>query len=374
MMRILTRYLAREVALATALVLVALAMLFGFFDLIHELGDLGKGSYRLGNILTYVALNMPANVYSLFPVAALIGTLFALSRLASHSELTVMRVSGLSLAAIARALMVVGSGFVLLTLVFGELITPVAERYAQEMKIRATESLIGQEFRSGIWVKDEGSFVNVKEVHLNGPDARLVDVKIYEFDTANRLRAISLAKRGSYLGANRWRLEDVQQTLFSDAGTTLKRLPELIWKSVLKPDILSVLLVVPEQMSAVNLWTYIQHLRDNAQKSTRYEIAIWTKLVYPMAVLVMMLLAVPFSVTQPRGGGIGARLFIGILVGLGFNLVNRLFSSLGQLNGLSPFVSAWVPTLLFFTLALSMLVWAERRTSGAPMWGYRPAQ
>ena len=373
MMRILTRYLAREVTLATALVLVALAMLFGFFDLIHELGELGKGSYRLGNILAYVGLNMPGNIYNVFPVAALIGTLFALSRLASHSELTVMRVSGLSLAAIARALMVVGSGFVVLTLIFGEVITPVAERYAQEMKIRATESLIGQEFRSGVWVKDEGSFVNVKEVHLNGPDARLVDVRIYEFDTASRLKSISLAKGGNYLGENRWRLEDVQQTLFSETSTTLKRLPEMIWKSVLKPDILSVLLVVPEQMSAVNLYAYIQHLRDNAQKSTRYEIAIWTKLVYPMAVLVMMLLAVPFSVTQPRGGGVGVRLFIGILIGLGFNLVNRLFSSLGQLNGLSPFVSAWMPTLLFLAVALVMLMWAERRTSGASLWGYRTA-
>ena len=96
MMRILTRYLAREIALATALVLVALAMLFGFFDLIHELGELGKGSYRLGNILAYVGLNMPGNIYNVFPVAALIGTLFVLARMTSHSELTVMRVSGLS--------------------------------------------------------------------------------------------------------------------------------------------------------------------------------------------------------------------------------------------------------------------------------------
>jgi lipopolysaccharide export system permease protein len=373
MMRILTRYLAREVALATGLVLIALAMLFGFFDLIHELGDLGKGSYRLPNILSYVALNMPGNMYNLFPVAALIGTLFALSRLASHSELTVMRVSGLSLGAIARALMVVGCAFVVLTLVLGEFVTPLAERYAQEMKIRATEALIGQGFRSGVWVKDEGSFVNVKEVHLNGAEAHLVDVKIYEFDTANRLKSISLAKQGEYLGENRWRLQDVQETIFTEDGTSFKQLPEIIWHSVLKPDILSVLLVGPEQMSAVNLYTYIQHLRDNAQRSTRYEIAIWTKLVYPMAVLVMMLLAVPFSVTQQRGGGVGARLFIGVLIGLAFNLFNRLFSSLGQLNGISPFASAWLPTVLFLVIALAMLVWAERRTSGISLLGGRAA-
>jgi lipopolysaccharide export system permease protein len=102
-MRILTRYLSREVALATLIVLVGLTMLFAFFDLIHELGDLGKGSYRIGGALLFVVFNMPAHVYELFPVAALIGALYALSQLASHSELAVMRVSGLSLAAIARA-------------------------------------------------------------------------------------------------------------------------------------------------------------------------------------------------------------------------------------------------------------------------------
>ncbi len=367
-MRILTAYLAREATLATALVLAALIMLFGFFDFINELSDLGKGNYQLADAVLYVALGASGNVYILFPIAALIGTLFALSKLAAYSELTVMRVSGLSLAAIARALMVTGLGFALLTMLFGEFVTPIAERYAQEMKVRATESLIGQGFRSGVWVKDEGSFVNVKEVHLNGGEARLVDVKIYEFDSASRLKTISLAKRGRYLGNNRWRLEEVEQTMFSDAGTTLNRLPEAIWRSVLKPDILSVLLVVPEQMSAASLYTYIQHLRDNAQRATRYEIAIWTKLVYPASVLVMMLLAVPFSAAQPRGSGVGRRLFIGILLGLAFNLINRLFSSLGQLNGLNPFLSAWLPTLIFLAAAMLMYVWAEQRSSGGRFW------
>ncbi|MES2356040.1 MAG: LPS export ABC transporter permease LptG [Pseudomonadota bacterium] len=364
-MRILTRYLAREVSLATALVLATLVMLIGFFDLIHELGELGKGAYRLSTILLYVLLSAPSNIYNLFPVAVLIGTLFALSRLASHSELTVMRVSGLSLGAIARALMVVGSGFAILTLIFGEFVAPAAERYAQEMKIRATQSLIGQEFRSGLWVKDEGSFVNVKEVHLNGGEAQLFGVKIYEFDSANRLKTISFAKKGVYLGDNHWRLEDVQQTAFLEKSTTLKRLPDATWRSVLKPDILSVLLVMPERMSALSLYAYIQHLRDNSQRSTRYEIAIWTKLVYPAAVLVMMLLAIPFSVSQSRASGVGVRLFIGILIGLVFHLVNRLFSSIGQLNNLSPFISAWLPTLIFFLVAIVMLRWVDRRTSGA---------
>jgi lipopolysaccharide export system permease protein len=366
-MRILTRYLTREVALATLVVLLALTMLFSFFDLIHELGDLGKGSYRIGGALFFVALSMPGHVYELFPIAALIGALYALSQLASHSELAVMRVSGLSLAAIGRALVPIGLLFVVAMLFVGEVVTPVLEKIAQETKVRLTESLIAQEFRSGVWVKDEGSFVNVREVRPGRGGTQLFGIKIYEFDSLYRLKSISLAREGIYLGHNRWRMLDVHQTVFSDAGTSLQSLPEAIWKSVLTPDILAVLLVVPEQMSLSNLFTYIQHLRDNAQSSTRYEIALWAKLVYPCAALVMLMLAVPFSVSSRRTGGVGARLLVGILIGLAFNSANRLFSSLGQLHGMPAFVSAVLPTLVFLIVALGLLYLAERSMLRLPL-------
>ncbi len=367
-MRILTRYLCREVLYATLVVLLALTALFAFFDLIHELGDLGKGNYRLAVIFFVVGLQASGTVYDLMPVAALIGALYGLAQLAAQSELTVMRSSGLSLGAIGRALMPVGVLFVALTLIFGEVVVPAAARRAQELKVLATQSLIAQEFRSGVWVKDERSFVNVREVHLDRGEARLNDVRIYEFDQAERLKTISLAKQGIYAGENEWTLRDVVQTHFSDTGTKLQRLPEAVWHSVLKPEILSVLLVVPEQMSVWSLYTYIRHLRDNAQRTTRYEIAIWTKLIYPLATLVMLLLAVPFSARQQRSGGVGSRLFLGILLGLGFHSANRLFSSIGQLEGLGPLLSAGLPTLLFFALALAFIFWTDRRTSGTPIW------
>lgn len=373
MFNILTRYLAREVSLHTGMVLVALVLLFGFFELIQELNDLGKGNYRFADILMHVLLSMPSSVYNIFPAAALIGTMLALSRLASHSELTVMRASGMSLGSIALALMAVGVVFALLTLVFGEMITPAAERAAQELKMRATESLVGREFRSGVWVKDEGNVVNVKAVQIDADETRLLEIRVYEFDEEKRLKSISFAQSGTYLGNNQWKLVNAHKTLFTDGRTEVKTLPELTWKTVLTPDILSVLLIKPEQMSAVNLFTYIQHLRDNAQRSTRYEIAIWTKLIYPSAVLTMMLLAVPFSVGSQRGGGVGKRLLIGILLGLAFNLANRLFSSLGQLNEVSPFASAALPTIIMFCVAIGLLAWTERKTSGARFLGFRTA-
>ena len=97
-MKTLTRYIGRELLAAILLIFGALVMLFAFFDLIHELGDVGRGSYTLSSALLFVALQLPSRMYELFPVAALIGTLFAMAQLVANSEYTVMRASGASLA------------------------------------------------------------------------------------------------------------------------------------------------------------------------------------------------------------------------------------------------------------------------------------
>jgi len=357
-MRILSRYLAREIYSATLLVFAALLLLFAFFDLIHELGDLGKGDYRLVKIFGYVLLSLPGHVYELFPIATLIGSLFALAQLTSHSELTVMRVSGLSAQRIALSLAKAGLLFVALTFIFGEFIAPFSGRAAQELRLKATSSVVAQEFRSGLWVKDAGSFVNVEEVL---PDTSMKGVKIYEFAPDFSLRAISYAKRGEHVDENRWRLTDVSQTRFELGRTMVSTLPEAYWHSVLTPDILNVLLVVPEQMSAWNLYFYVQHLSENKQKTTRYEIALWSKLVYPFAALVMLMLALPFAYYQGRSGGVSAKIFTGIMLGLGFHLLNRLFAHLGLLNDWPPMFSAVFPTLVFFCAAMVMMWWIERR-------------
>ena len=193
------------------------------------------------------------------------------------------------------------------------------------------------------------------------PDATLKGVKIYDFDEAYRLRTISYATLGVHVDNSRWHLTDVSRTRFEANRTKVEHLPDIYWKSVLSPEILNVLLVVPEQMSAWNLYFYVQHLRDNKQKTDRYEIAFWSKLIYPFATLVMLVLALPFACHSLRTGGMGAKIFAGIMLGLSFHLLNRLFAHLGLLNGWSPLFSAICPTLVFMGLALGMIRGAEKR-------------
>lgn len=357
-MRTLNRYIGKEVVAATILVFAALLMLFAFFDLLHELGDVDKGNYNLGLVALYVLLSVPGHVYELFPIAALIGAIFALAQLSAHSEFTVMRVSGVSMQRTALSLMRIGLVFVLVNFAVGEFLAPPCERLAQQIRVRATSNVVAQEFRSGLWVKDERSFINVNQVL---PDATLLGIKIYEFDNVHRLRSISFARQGEFQSDNRWRLIDVVQTHFEDSRVSVQTTPKAEWRSVLKPDILAVLLVNPEQMSALSLYSYIRHLEENRQKTVRYEIALWTKLVYPLTVLVMMILAVPFAIYQTRAAGVGAKISAGIMLGLSFYLVSRLSANLGAINDWVPVVSAVLPTLLYFGAAMVMMWWVEKR-------------
>jgi lipopolysaccharide export system permease protein len=358
-MKILRRYVGGQVFASTILACGALLLLFSFFDLIHELSDLGKGNYRPSLALAYVLLSVPGHLYELFPIAALLGTLFALARLVAQSEYGVMRASGVSTTAIALVLVQVGLGFAAFTFLIGEYVSPASEQAAQRMRLKtAGSSVIAQEFRSGLWVKDDSSFVNVARVM---PETKIHDVRIYEFDDAYRLRTISRARSGDFQGGNLWRLNNVQLTRFTDAGTSVSQIEQADWHSVLNPAVLSVLMIVPEQLSIGDLIGYIQHLKSNHQEISRYEIALWNKLTYPFAVLVMMLLALPFANVQIRDSGVSAKIFSGIMLGLGFHLLNRLFGHIGMLNAWPPLLSATLPTVAFLSLAVVLMRRQERR-------------
>jgi lipopolysaccharide export system permease protein len=358
-MNLLTRYLGREIYSSIGLVFLALIMLFAFLDLIHELSVMGEGQYQLGYVLLFVLLTIPGHVYELFPVAVLIGTIVALVQMAKNSELTVFRSSGASIWQMVGALFKIALPLVLLSFVCGELLAPPSERMAQQLRLKARNAQVSlKEFQSGVWVKDENSFVNVKNVML---DTSLLNVNIYRFDKNYHLQAITNAKRANFVEQGVWQLEEVIDTRFSKLGAEISIQPRQVWRSALTPAILSVLLVVPEQMSAYDLYLYTGHLKENHQKSARYEIAMWNKLVYPVALLVMMVLALPFATYHRRAGGVGAMIFLGIVLGLVFHFVGRLFASLGALNDWQPFMSATTMTVLFFLFGMIMLWWTERR-------------
>lgn len=357
-MNLLARYLAGQVLVASGFILLALLVLFAFFDVMQELGNLGRNNYGLGQAAVVVSLSVPGHLYEILPVAALIGTLFALSRLVGNSEYAVMRVSGLSNWRVAGYFAVIGTLLSLLVLVLGEYVAPWSEQAAQRYKLSATRSVVAQQFRSGLWVKDGSAFINVREVM---PDNTLRGIEIYGFDADGRLGSIRAAEQADWRGNQTWSLQQVMETHFDADGIRAERSASQDWQSVLTPDILGVLLIAPEKMSARTLWRYIAHLKENNQNATRYELALWSKFISPFVIPIMMLIAMPFAIRRPRAGGTSSMIFFGILAGLGFHLLSRLFGHLGLLNNWPAVAVSILPLLIFLGIALAGIRWVDRR-------------
>jgi lipopolysaccharide export system permease protein len=379
----LQRYLAREVAQATGFVLLALLSIFAFFDVVAQLDDVGQSGYTLRAALLFVLLSQPSRVYELMPIAALIGTIYALSKLASSSEFTIMRVSGMSTRRLAIWVSSVGLALVAATYLMGEVVAPPLEQLAQRVRIQATNAGIATEFRSGAWardiVKDEAGnvqrlrFVNVRVVR---PDTTTALWRIFDFDAQFRLRSIATAESGLYLppsteSRGAWLLKGVVETRIpaverddatpSAINTQILREAERRWVSELSPEIFGVLLVSPERMSLVALAQYVRHLAENRQRTDRYEIAFWNKIFYPLAILVMMALALPFAYLHVREGSVSLKIFTGVMIGVVFYMLNKLFAHLGLLNTWPPIVVAALPSLVVLSVALGTLYWIERR-------------
>ena len=155
-------------------------------------------------------------------------------------------------------------------------------------------------------------------------------------------------------------MKDVTQIDLSNPNIQSHFYHEAKWQSLIRPELLNVLLVVPEKMSAWNLYSYIKHLRQNKQKTTRHEVALWSKMIYPIACLVMITLALPFGFLQQRSSDTTAKIFAGIMLGIVYQVLNRVFVHLGLLNDWSPILSAVIPTLLFLTSGIVMLIYVER--------------
>ena len=351
-MRLLDLYIGKTILLQTLIVMAVLLGLFTFVSFIDQLADLGEENYGVTDAVRYLLLTMPRTIYQLFPMAALLGTILGLSIMASDSELVVMRASGVSLFQITLSVLKVGAVFVIAAIIIGEFVAPTTEMMAQRGRAQALERNIKQQTNYGLWMRDTRAYVNIGEVL---PDLTLLRIRVFEFDSDNRLRSLVYAREGRY-ATQAWQLRDVRQTLISEQGKAEARsLDDAIWSTTVTPQILSVFLIKPDQLSAWQLDQYIDHLRQNNQETKIYELAFWGKLMLPISTAIMVILAIPFVFRDIRMGGLGRSLFIGIMLGLAFYVVNQGFGYGVLVYGVSPFLGAVIPVIVFFLLALLML-------------------
>lgn len=374
-MRTARRYLAREIYRSSAVVLVALVGLFTFFALIEEL-DSVSAQFTLLNLFYMQVLALPTRLYDLLPIGLLIGAILALAGLAQRNELVILRVSGVSGLKLLAMLWVATAPLVAGAFLLSEYITPAAELKTSEVTLNLLGRAGGGRLNSGYWFKEtDGSgntrMINIASLNTGG---KVSDITLYEFRPGQELSGFSQARRGTF-GNGLLTLEDITQTTI-DAGSVsaladarsptapITRVEQVASRELptsLTAERLLARVLTPERMSMSNLLDYIDYLHANHLQADRQIVAFWRKAAYPFTLFVMITIAAPISFMQTRRGGVGGKVFAGILLGVGFFMLNQLALNLGMLSQWAPWVTALMPNLGALALAFLALLLMENR-------------
>lgn len=364
-MKTVRRLIFREVLAAVAFTTLAFLALMFFFDFVDQLGRIGRTGYTLGTAALSTTLELPGRFYELFPITVLIGSIYALSRLAQSSEFTILRTAGLGPGRALLLLSILGCGFACVTFLVGDWVAPAAAQRSEAVRAAAAGSLgLG---KSGAWLRDRiernGQTLTVS-VHIDrlGASGQLKGVRIYEFSPDGRLARRIQAEQATAGEDGRWELQRARQDDWSGsaAPATEKSASTLSWSSNLKASVVLAAVLPVGTMTTVELWRYSRHLSDQDQAYAQHAIAFWKRALYPMACFVMLGLALPFAYLQARGGSISWKVFGGIMIGISFMVFNNLSGHLGLLQDWSPWVAAAAPGLFYLLLSLGAFAWLVR--------------
>lgn len=318
---------------------------------VGELGDIGQGHYTLGRAALYVAFTVPRRVYEMFGYAALIGALLGLGGLANSGELTALRAAGLSrlriCASVALSMLLLTAGVVVL----GETLGPWGERRAQQVQLAAKSSEVALA-KGVLWARDGSAMIGARtaRAHGTGDAVQLDEVRMFEFEDDGRLRTLSTARKAIHADG-RWTLHEVRRTVFGPDSAASTTLPTEQWRSSLEPSVLQASIVRPCYMNLRDLQRNIVLLDRNQQDAGAFRSAYWARMFYPLAVLVPALCALPFAFGTLRSGGLSKRLLLGIVIALGFYLLQRSTINIAAVYDVHPALANLLPPLILAALA-----------------------
>lgn len=351
-MRLLNGYIFRTTTASIIVVLLVITSLDILAKLIDELGEL-TDAYTFTEALLYSLLAIPASLYKYMPFAALVGGLVGLGSLASTSELVVMRAAGVSLLRLTWAALKPASYFIVLMLVFAEYVIPVSDQYAENRR----SSLLQEgdknalALRGGLWNREGNTFMHFNSVQANG---KLSGVTRYRYDEQQRLLSVSFAQVAFYIN-DQWHEEKIVETTFADGEVvSTHNYSSRIWDIELSPDLLAILVQDKENLAITKLYAYAAYLSKQNLDNGRYLLAYWGKVLQPLVIISLVLVAVSFIFGPLREVTMGYRIFTGVVVGIVFQLSQKLLGPASLLYGIPPLYAVLLPigVCLFFGLYL----------------------
>lgn len=353
MFGVLDRYIGRTILNTILMTLFMLVSLSGIIKFVDQLRKVGQGDYSVAAAGMFTLLSIPKDIEIFFPMAALLGALLGLGTLATRSELVVMQASGFTRLQIAASVMKTAIPLVLLTMAIGEWVAPQGEQMARNFRAQQMYGGSLLSTQSGLWAKDGSDFIYIQRVSGNN---ELTGVNIYHFDPQDRLLSVRYAETATF-DDNLWRLSQVDESDLSNPNkVTGRQTLTGEWKTNLTPEKLGVVAMNPDSLSISGLYSYSKYLQQSGQESNIYELNMWSKILAPFSVAVMMLMALSFIFGPLRSVPMGLRVVIGISFGFLFYVLDQVFGKLSQVYSIPPLLGALLPSILFLLISVYLLL------------------
>ena len=366
-MRLLDRYLLRELLLPLGYCLCGFLIFWVSSDLINEIGNFQKKHLVFREIAEYYLVTTPELLLVVMPVALLLALLYALTTHARYNELTAMRAAGISLWRISVPYFAVGLFFSLVYFGINEFWVPGSPEKAEEILHRhdaRQSNPLGADWRNDLRF-------------LNSRDNRAWRIKAYHQKTfqlqgvfidwflPGGQRSFITAQSGKFVGGT-WQFSNVEQVTYSSTldmvGTRLStnllefsdwlESPRLIKSEIKINNLSSKQALRKPQLSIVDIINYLQlHTRLNANSRSLIYTQLHGRIAAPWTCLIVVLIALPFGALSGRRNvfvGVASSIFICFT----YFILLRLGLALGIGGYLPGWLAAWLPNILFGSAAI----------------------
>ena len=348
---ILYRYIIYQVLIGFAIATAILLPLFSFFDLLDQLDDVGKGTYRAKDAFYYTALLLPRRFVQIAPFVTLLGTVIALGKLAVHSELIAMRVAGLSPTRISLAPLSVGVVLLIGVAILEQFVAPQMQQQAFTYRANALELTVELGKNLGIWTRNEKNILRIGQI-VNPRKA--ADIEILHLDDEDFLQSHTLAQYAEVIDDEIWELQQVVVRTFNGDKIIPERMDVLRWHTFVNPDDIATLTKPPESLSPLELYRHVEFLRSTGQEADSYALALWRKAGSALMSVAMLLLSIPFVFGSIRSG-LSNKLVLAALIGIAVYLLDQIIANTGLILHFNPAMVALTPGLIMSMLALAWL-------------------
>ena len=346
-MKILDKYIAKQILSSIFIVLGILIVVVGILDLVDEIKKINS-EYTISFVFMYVLLNVPQNIYEVLPIATLMGSLIGLSKFSSTNELNAAKSCGVSFGQIISIAIKTGLLIVILTFIVGEFFAPKGQQLANDVKNIGESTRLSMKNTDGIWIKSGDSFIHIANVY---PNKIVKEVSVYRFNEKQQLMQSIYAEEG-YYSNGKWFMKNVTSTDFQNKDIEVLSIDKTTFKEFVDLDLFDIMIIKPNQMNLLQLNKYINYLKTNSMESKNYELAFWSKFSVPISCLVMFLLTTPFVHSNIRTASLGQRIFIGILTGVVLFLFNQTLNKLSIIINMPPFIGSFLPVIILFIISL----------------------